>query len=684
MASVTVHNGNFGSNLHIDYSFSTSGRSWSLSCSLVLHVPNGYYFGPWGNTNAHDANLRANGIGRLSSGDHTLATWGTSGGYDAAGNAPGVGVSWCLNANSSWAGMVNPSGSVTLWGPAIGGETYTISYAANGGNTTPGNQTKTYGVNLGLSGAISRNDSTSTGYTTTFNANGGTCSTTSLTATNVTKYAFSSWRDNQGDTYGAWGTYTKNQGNTMTAQWSSVTTNGSITLPTATRTYYTFNGWATSSTSTSGSTGEYTPTATRTLYATWAVNAPTDASIRVKRTTRTKINVVCDYTGAELTDYTVYYKPEGADDYLSKSFGTTETGYITNLDPNSLYQIYVKATNAGGSKDSALVTARTMANVPIVNRPVASNIMPFDTDITVSAVGDTNAPITNYTVYWALKPTKNLYDMSVRAMGDGSLWARIFYHQCDEGATLFTSLAECKNIQTAKKYSRLYLLDDDTYKGSDNKFEFMLTYPNDTMGYNRWKQTNAPQAEFVPEDSTGAGTVSGYEPIHIDWSSNYWGGIARQNSDVDSFDLCYLSGSVGHHGWYYALGASSTYYDGIPSSKDIKAEPAFSDCVELWVRIDDGEADSKSFGTATTSNVEGLSEETTYIFWTQATNIGGITTGPSLEVITPADQAKIRIKDGGEWVKGKAWYKKDGEWVKAKKVYIKINGQWVIGYNYEN
>lgn len=59
-------------------------------------------------------------------------------------------------------------------------------------------------------------------------------------------------------------------------------------------------------------------------------------------------------------------------------------------------------------------------------------------------------------------------------------------------------------------------------------------------------------------------------------------------------------------------------------------------------------------------------------------------TGPITTVLTPADQAKVRRKNNGTWEKGKLWYKTNGEWVKAKKVYIKVNGQWVIGYNYEN
>lgn len=63
------------------------------------------------------------------------------------------------------------------------------------------------------------------------------------------------------------------------------------------------------------------------------------------------------------------------------------------------------------------------------------------------------------------------------------------------------------------------------------------------------------------------------------------------------------------------------------------------------------------------------------MFWGQATNDGGTATGPMVVVVTPADQAKVRIKTNGGWEKGKLWYKSNGEWVKAKKVYIKINGQ---------
>lgn len=77
-------------------------------------------------------------------------------------------------------------------------------------------------------------------------------------------------------------------------------------------------------------------------------------------------------------------------------------------------------------------------------------------------------------------------------------------------------------------------------------------------------------------------------------------------------------------------------------------------------------------------------EETTYNIYFTATNVGGTTTSSTISLTTPADQAKIRVKNNGVWKKGKTYYKKDGRWVKAKKIYIKVNGQWKINNNYDN
>ena len=104
----------------------------------------------------------------------------------------------------------------------------------------------------------------------------------------------------------------------------------------------------------------------------------------------------------------------------------------------------------------------------------------------------------------------------------------------------------------------------------------------------------------------------------------------------------------------------------------------------------DGGATWSSYQASGTYNFTGLNEETSYDIGVsvkaKALGVNASDTEyiETKVVITPADQAKIRIKKNGLWKKGKTWYKHNGVWVKAKKVYIKKNGQWVIGYNYDN
>ncbi|MBO7210860.1 MAG: LamG domain-containing protein [Methanobrevibacter sp.] len=101
-----------------------------------------------------------------------------------------------------------------------------------------------------------------------------------------------------------------------------------------------------------------------------------------------------------------------------------------------------------------------------------------------------------------------LSDMKFTTLSDGSAWARVFYHKTNTGATLFTSIDEVLYTTSEYKYSRLKFLP--FLKGSDGKYEFMLTYPTDDPGkYNRWKQTNAPQNEFVAIGD-GSAFAAGY------------------------------------------------------------------------------------------------------------------------------------------------------------------------------
>lgn len=200
--------------------------------------------------------------------------------------------------------------------------TYTINYDANGGTGEPESGQKKHGETYRISSITpTKSDLIEDGYTVTFNGNGGTSSYSTKTAKNTISYPFSIWKDESGSNYASGGSYTKNQNDTLTAQYTTRTAKGSITTATATRssststrtvTYnagegscdkvndkstatitYTCDGWMTSS---SGSTikvatnTNYTPESNETLYAHWKSTTGTYNSITLPYATKEGYN----------------------------------------------------------------------------------------------------------------------------------------------------------------------------------------------------------------------------------------------------------------------------------------------------------------------------------------------------------------------------------------------------------
>lgn len=192
--------------------------------------------------------------------------------YDKGHSAYSVGGAWrvrwyrdsaCTDMSNDWHFGVTSNVSAKT--------SYTVKYAANGGSSTPGNQTKWYNENLTLAGAISRANASAGSYKVTLNGNGAT-NPNALTANRTTKYTFSSWKASNGTTYAKSATYSANAGTTMTAQWSSSTTTAAVTLPTPSRSGFSWVRWNTNSTNTgTGYSGgsSYTPSGNVTLYAIW-------------------------------------------------------------------------------------------------------------------------------------------------------------------------------------------------------------------------------------------------------------------------------------------------------------------------------------------------------------------------------------------------------------------------------
>ena len=227
---------------------------WTPNTYAVTYNANGGTGAPGAQTKTHGVDLTLSSTKPTRTG-YTFSGWNT--------NASGTGTNYASG------GKYTTNAALSLyakWTPI----TYTVSYDANNGTGAPASQTKTYNVNLTLSGV----KPTRTGYT------------------------FTGWNTNAagyGTAYASGGTYTGNANLTLYAQWTPVTytvrydANGgtgapsnqtktynvSLTLSTVkpTRTGYTFAGWNTSAYgygTSYASGGTYTGNADLTLYAQWA------------------------------------------------------------------------------------------------------------------------------------------------------------------------------------------------------------------------------------------------------------------------------------------------------------------------------------------------------------------------------------------------------------------------------
>lgn len=178
-------------------------------------------------------------------------------------------------------------------------------------------------------------------------------------------------------------------------------------------------------------------------------------------------------------------------------------------------------------------------------------------------------------------PTINKYDAT---------WLPIFHHDTNGNTVWFTNEAEALHCDTEYKYSILDQLEG--FRGNDGKFEFLLEYPQDLPGqYNRWKQTDNPAITQELFNSTSS-PANGYESIHVDWTSNGWGGLLKSIKEATkSRPFTFIDGVTNHGNWYYAIGCYDNS-DILPDDNNWKnGMPGVSGStkmkeVNLYVRVD--------------------------------------------------------------------------------------------------
>ena len=153
----------------------------------------------------------------------------------------------------------------------------------------------------------------------------------------------------------------------------------------------------------------------------------------------------------------------------------------------------------------------------------------------------------------------------------GNLWLKVFYHSYKNKA-LFAGEEEAKYIISKDKYS-IFANITDAFK-VDNKFEFIIHYPDDNVSF-RWFQNKNP----IDELETSSTTASGFEDRGSTVQGFKWGGLVKTNlTDHDQINS-FLNGNPGHYYWYFAIGiynCDNNYvkrkqipaiYDGVSSSE---------------------------------------------------------------------------------------------------------------------
>ena len=317
--------------------------------------------------------------------------------------------------------------------------TYTISYNANGGSGAPGSQTKTHGTDLKLSSTKpTRSGYTFVNWNTKSDGSGKNYASgaTYNTNANITLYAI--WKTNSsgGDTTTKYTvSYNANGGSgTPSNQTKTQGTNLVLSSTKPTRSGYTFVNWNTKGDGTGKSYAPgatYSTDANLTLYAIWKTNAsggPVTKKYTIKFDanggTGTTKEVVCDY-GSKCTLTGNAFTRDGYE----------FTGWNTKSDGNGVSYRDGAVVKDLSSVDGSIVTlyAKWKANDVDVEEHVITFIHNDGTNrITVLAVDDNDTiPFIipdrdgyEFAGWYTDVDLTKKYDFTTKVKGDITLYAK--------------------------------------------------------------------------------------------------------------------------------------------------------------------------------------------------------------------------------------------------------------------
>lgn len=141
---------------------------------------------------------------------------------------------------------------------------------------------------------------------------------------------------------------------------------------------------------------------------------------------------------------------------------------------------------------------------------------------------------------------------------DEAIWAEVFYHNTNNNTVWFKDTQEALHTNSQYKFSVLDHLEE--FRREDDKFEFLLEYPDDLPEqYVRWKQSSNPIKDNTTTESAYQKDVyvEGYELVHDDWNTDSrWSGLLLNQKGYSLLD-----GIIGEN-WWYSIGSLISYTDG--------------------------------------------------------------------------------------------------------------------------
>ena len=439
---------------------STDGTCWTKGDPIsytISYNANGGSGAPGSQTKTHGTDLTLSSTKPTRSG-YNFSKWTT--GKDGSGTSYAPGATYNANASitlyAQWISAckwttadacqkANPGYTCKSTGTdgacwdVDKPSTYTISYNANGGSGAPGSQTKTHGTDLKLSSTKptrsgytfvnwnTKSDGSGTNY-----ASGATYNTNA----NITLYAI--WKTNSsgGDTTTKYTvSYNANGGSgTPSNQTKTQGTNLVLSSTKPTRSGYTFVNWNTKGDGTGKSYAPgatYSTDANLTLYAIWKTNAsggPVTKKYTIKFDanggTGTTKEVVCDY-GSKCTLTGNAFTRDGYE----------FTGWNTKSDGNGVSYRDGAVVKDLSSVDGSIVTlyAKWKANDVDVEEHVITFIHNDGTNrITVLAVDDNDTiPFIipdrdgyEFAGWYTDVDLTKKYDFTTKVKGDITLYAK--------------------------------------------------------------------------------------------------------------------------------------------------------------------------------------------------------------------------------------------------------------------